>query len=113
MFCPECRAEYREGFTVCVDCQVALVPELPPEPAEESPPEGAGFEEVLSFMDEGVVAVVKSVLDEEGIEYFIKGEFKISGDPSRKLMVQKDQAERAREILEDLESEDEEPDEIA
>jgi hypothetical protein len=25
MFCPECHAEYREGFTRCADCSVALV----------------------------------------------------------------------------------------
>ena len=28
MFCPECEAEYREGFTTCADCDVALVPKL-------------------------------------------------------------------------------------
>jgi hypothetical protein len=33
MFCPECRAEYRSGFTHCTDCDVDLVAELPmPEP---------------------------------------------------------------------------------
>ncbi len=31
MFCPECRAEYREGFVRCGSCNVDLVPELPPE----------------------------------------------------------------------------------
>lgn len=29
MFCPECRAEYRPGFTRCSDCGVDLVHELP------------------------------------------------------------------------------------
>jgi hypothetical protein len=29
MFCPECKAEYREGFTRCADCEVDLVAELP------------------------------------------------------------------------------------
>src|SRR3981081_2511730 len=29
MFCPECRAEYRPGFTRCSDCDVDLVPEIP------------------------------------------------------------------------------------
>lgn len=28
MFCPVCRAEYREGFTFCSDCQMDLVPKL-------------------------------------------------------------------------------------
>ena len=28
MFCPECRAEYRPGFTHCADCDVDLVAEL-------------------------------------------------------------------------------------
>jgi len=31
MFCPECKAEYRSGFTHCVDCDVDLVQELPEE----------------------------------------------------------------------------------
>jgi hypothetical protein len=29
MFCPQCRAEYRAGFTRCADCDVDLVAELP------------------------------------------------------------------------------------
>jgi hypothetical protein len=29
MFCPECRAEYRPGFTHCTDCDVDLAHELP------------------------------------------------------------------------------------
>jgi hypothetical protein len=28
MFCPECKAEYRSGFSHCVDCDVDLVQEL-------------------------------------------------------------------------------------
>ena len=113
MFCPECRAEYREGFTVCADCGRTLVPELPPEPPTEVPSEGADFKEVLGFMDEGVVALVKSLLDEEGIDYYIVGEFSVSKGPDQKLMVRKDQAKRAREILEGLEPEEGEPDAIA
>ena len=29
MYCPLCGAEYRPGFTVCSDCQLALVPDPP------------------------------------------------------------------------------------
>jgi Putative prokaryotic signal transducing protein len=31
MYCPNCGSEYREGFKICSDCQVALVPGEPPE----------------------------------------------------------------------------------
>jgi hypothetical protein len=29
MFCPQCKAEYRQGFTRCADCDVELVHDLP------------------------------------------------------------------------------------
>lgn len=29
MFCPQCKAEYRDGFSRCSDCDIALVGELP------------------------------------------------------------------------------------
>jgi len=29
MICPQCQAEYRQGFTLCADCEVPLVAELP------------------------------------------------------------------------------------
>jgi len=40
MFCPLCKAEYRQGFTRCADCDVELVPSLPaaPAPPAEPPP---------------------------------------------------------------------------
>lgn len=30
MYCPQCKAEYRQGFTRCADCDVELVHEAPP-----------------------------------------------------------------------------------
>lgn len=32
MICPKCKAEYRDGFTVCTDCGAPLVQALPTEP---------------------------------------------------------------------------------
>jgi hypothetical protein len=29
LWCPQCRSEYREGFSVCADCGAALVENLP------------------------------------------------------------------------------------
>lgn len=28
-WCPKCQTEYREGYSICADCQVALVDKLP------------------------------------------------------------------------------------
>ena len=33
MYCPQCKAEYRQGFTRCTDCDVELVYEPPPSPS--------------------------------------------------------------------------------
>lgn len=36
MFCPKCKAEYRQGFNRCSDCGVELVYDLPPEPQPQT-----------------------------------------------------------------------------
>ena len=36
MFCPKCKAEFREGFTECTKCNVDLVEELPMEEIVET-----------------------------------------------------------------------------
>jgi hypothetical protein len=41
-FCPQCRDEFREGFTTCADCGTTLVDVLPAEGAPEAPEEGEG-----------------------------------------------------------------------
>jgi hypothetical protein len=96
MFCPECRREYKEGFYTCKDCGVSLVAELLPEPA----PESLEFEKVFVFLGPSDVAMIKSLLDSEGLTYYIKGESPDSDDTA--LMVRKDQADEARRILEGL-----------
>ena len=34
MHCPQCRSEYRPGFTLCHDCGIDLVDDFPGEPEE-------------------------------------------------------------------------------
>ena len=101
MFCPICRSEYREGFWVCSDCGVELVQELPPEPEVEY----IDYDEVLSTFNPGDIALIKSVLDGEGIIYFFQGEHFTYVRPlalPARLMVKKDQVEQVRELLKDL-----------
>jgi hypothetical protein len=100
MFCPQCRIEYREGFYTCTDCGVPLVSELPPEPELEY----LEFEEILISLSPTDVAMIKSLLDSEGITYYFLGESSYSYAPPTRLMVQKDRADEAREILEGLEN---------
>jgi len=61
MYCPVCRAEYREGFFECTDCDVDLVEEL--EPVPEMP----GFVKMATIFSEGDIAVIKLNLDKAEI----------------------------------------------
>jgi hypothetical protein len=69
MFCPECGAEYREGYTECADCGVALVDTSP---AESDHPEGP-FMTVFETADASLLPVVESLLDSADIPYLIQG----------------------------------------
>jgi hypothetical protein len=47
MFCPDCKAEYRAGFTRCSDCDVALVERLEEAEIHTNKPELSGTPELL------------------------------------------------------------------
>jgi hypothetical protein len=47
MFCPECTAEYRPGFTRCSDCGVALVERLEETEVHSNNPQLSGTPELL------------------------------------------------------------------
>ena len=107
MFCPICKAEYRQGFTRCNDCDVDLVETLPPEPSESTPEfvDYAEYKEVLTTFNPMDIAFIKSILDAEGITYFVQGEHFLNVRPlalPARLMVKIDQEEQAVEILKDL-----------
>jgi hypothetical protein len=78
-----------------------LVHELPPEPE----PEFVDYEEVLATHNASDIAVVKSILDGEGIAYFFKGEQFVWMRPLIEpalLMVRKDQVKEVEALLKDL-----------
>jgi hypothetical protein len=71
MFCPNCRAEYREGIERCPDCDVPLVAAL--EEAEPGEPD-AKLVKVYQTGEAAIIPVVESVLGGAGIEFLAKGE---------------------------------------
>ncbi len=61
--------------------------------------------EVFSTYSPGDIAVIKSVLDGEGIDYYFQGEnvnVMIAAGSYARLLVEEDQAERVRDILKEM-----------
>src|ERR1017187_6763951 len=107
VFCPVCRDEYREGFTRCSDCDVALVEALP-SISETVPIETAT---VLETGDQSLIVVARSVLESAGIPCVARNErlqnlfgwgsigtgFSVPMGPIR-LQVSKEDEDVAREL---------------
>ena len=113
MFCPECGAEYREGFARCSDCDVSLVAALPPEERDAM----HGAEEATVFVTREIAEAetVKELLEANGIGVCVLGESSpLPGVPGEvRLIVNQLQAELAHEILEQAQDEAEEhPDNV-
>ena len=109
MNCPQCRVEFREGFSECSDCRVPLVDGTPPpEPADQFDP-ALGLVEVLGT-DNGVeLAMAKGLLEEAGIPYFVLGQIAtLVQDVDAflhkwvRIQVPRDREAEARELLEGL-----------
>ena len=78
MYCPQCKAEYRQGFTRCADCDVDLLHEAPPGmqgwgAASQPGPHGEDSEDPFcSFWrgdDPRIHAELCELLNEEGIPH--------------------------------------------
>jgi len=96
MYCPNCRSEYRAGFSRCKDCDVALVDELPEEPE----PEFVDLVEVVSIADAGQIPLIKSILEGEDIPYLAQGEnFNLARNIPVRFLVPREYVEDAKEVL--------------
>jgi len=63
------------------------------------------YKEVLATFNPGDIAVIKSILDGEGITYFFQGENFTSWRPlivPARLMVKENEVEKAKKILKDF-----------
>ena len=96
MYCPSCRAEFREGFFRCEDCDADLVETLPEERVKP------GYVELATVFTEGEIALIKANLDQAGIDYYFHGEqaHRLAPLPfGARLMVREDQKEEAEALL--------------
>ena len=109
MHCPRCLTEYREGFSECADCHVALAPGAPPVP-EESGPEGK-LVSVLESSDAFAVSLAKGNLEEAGIEYAMGGDdadergisgLTPAGAGKASILVEPDDVAAALEVLDPI-----------
>src|SRR5215831_16768881 len=73
-FCPQCRAEYRRGFTHCSDCDTDLVAQLP---TGNSPRPDEGYRAIWRGVDQSDCVSVCYRLRDLGIAY------KVSEKPVR------------------------------
>lgn len=106
MYCPLCGAEYRPGFTICSDCQVDLVPDLPrPTSANRSIDDNdeKSFALVWSGNDSRLHAEICDTLDHEKIPARTLGSedhlFNFTTRPGFEVYVPVDLVNSAREAI--------------
>ena len=71
MFCPQCRAEYRAGFTRCSDCDVELVKQLPVEPQPSSGTDHPELVVVRTYQSPVDADLARMALEAAGIESMV------------------------------------------
>ena len=109
MYCPECRVEYRDGFTECSDCHVPLLAgALPAEPPDPFDP----ALELVVVLETNIgvqLAMANGLLEEAGIPFFVLGQItKLVNDVNPflnkwvRVQVPRDREAEARELLEPL-----------
>jgi len=111
MYCPDCRAEYRDEIEICPDCEVQLVATLPPEDPD------ADLVPVFETADVSLLPVVKSLLVSAEIPCVVQGEEALSVLPvgrwgagisqsgrglAATIRVEKGRAREAEELLRPL-----------
>ena len=109
MYCPQCRVEYRDGFTECSDCHVPLLAGTPPPEISDPSDPALGLVVVLETNDRFQLALAKGLLEDAGIPFFALGQIATliqDVDPYVhkwvRVQVPRDREAEAREILDQL-----------
>src|ERR1700722_1724063 len=70
MFCPNCKLEYRAGFTRCSDCDVPLVASLDDIPARTNAPQNPDATEALwTGTNSAISTAIADALHDAGVSY--------------------------------------------
>lgn len=113
MFCPQCRSEYREGFTVCSDCQVDLVATLPEASSSDDEQPDMELVTVFDSTNPALVGIAKTILEAAGIEFLAVGGSEggpFAGNPFLgrvRLQVERARVDEATALLSEIEESDE------
>lgn len=106
--CPNCKKDLKlsederlDGRVHCPQCEALIDFKInPPKVFDREK-----FVELLSSFNQGDIALVKSILQDAGIEYYVSGENFLNVDPLIRpaiFYVNEDQFADARELLKDL-----------
>ncbi len=108
MYCPQCRVEYRAGFTECSDCHVPLLAGAPKDKPDPFDPT-LGLVVVLETNDGIQLALAKGLLEDVQIPFFVLGQIAtlvqdVDGFLHKwaRVQVPRDREAEARELLESL-----------
>ena len=96
MVCPKCHAEYPRGMFKCLDCHAELEKDL------YGLKNGILFVQVMEIKKNTDVTLVKRVMNSNGIQHYIQGEYLNAIEPNEFpaiLMVQSDRLNDARDLL--------------
>lgn len=105
MFCPKCKAEYREGFSRCADCDIDLISELPPE--KEQTVEYIDYKKIITFSSRYEADLAQGLLEANDVFAVVYGDDAGGIQPGLtfaigvRLMVKEEDVESAKEILKD------------
>jgi hypothetical protein len=103
MYCPQCKSEYRVGFTQCSDCHVALV-DHPVEPPVAQEPD-VQLIVIRTYPSVIEADLAKNALGAAGIESMVRAEGAVRRNNlgldlhGAELFVRADEAEDADRIL--------------
>src|SRR5579863_6547094 len=106
MFCPNCKTEYRRGFTECSDCLVPLVENLPADDSGSATADPGAMEILWSGTDPGFADSLRDALDRAELEHrddsVELGFLRAFPGAVFKISVRTADREAARKVLEDV-----------